>query len=375
MMEDVLSTVKRFVFTTLWAWSVSLLGPAFSATIQLQDIDSGLTSPAGNYRSLDVADQSYSPAYRDSYNYTQADVEVTFDPASGTFEGSLAGTNLKPNFAYQLKVAGTAGSAANELIGLAGRWWQEEWNGSQWANGRNLNDKGTGYSPTPNDETYFARRDVADATSPTGKRYRYTGYLVFDYFITDNMGSVTLGFRADSSYHVLWKSSQRARGEEDGPLKTRMFDPALPEPAYNVDYPQTTVSIFGEWERLPVGGVQLLPGQYACDLFLTEESFHGSGGQYAGGWAAAMGNQITFNVPEPEPELKDVTRSDELISFEIADCMLGATHQVERSFGLEGGGGWETVFSFMATEESTNWSDVISDHVPKAFYRVNRQLP
>jgi hypothetical protein len=110
-------------------------------------------------------------------------------------------------------------------------------------------------------------------------------------------------------------------------------------------------------------------------LFLTEESFHGSGGQYAGGWAAAMGNEIIFNIPEPELELKYVSRVNELISFEIADCQLGATHQVQRSFGLEGGSGWETILSFVATEGRTNWSDVFSGDVPRVFYRVNRQLP
>jgi len=33
---------------------------AMAATIFLEDIDSGLTSPAGNYRWLDVANQVYS---------------------------------------------------------------------------------------------------------------------------------------------------------------------------------------------------------------------------------------------------------------------------------------------------------------------------
>jgi hypothetical protein len=34
-------------------------------------------------------------------------------------------------------------------------------------------------------------------------------------------------------------------------------------------------------------------------MILTEESFHGLG-QYAGGWAAAMGGDITFTIlPEP----------------------------------------------------------------------------
>jgi hypothetical protein len=41
-------------------------------TVILEDIDSGTTSPTGQYRWLDVADQPYSASYRDNYNYTQA---------------------------------------------------------------------------------------------------------------------------------------------------------------------------------------------------------------------------------------------------------------------------------------------------------------
>jgi len=45
-------------------------------TVQLQDIDSGLTSPSGNYRWLDIADQAYSGNYSASYNYSQATVRL-----------------------------------------------------------------------------------------------------------------------------------------------------------------------------------------------------------------------------------------------------------------------------------------------------------
>jgi len=95
---------------------------------------------------------------------------------------------------------------------------------------------------------------------------------------------------------VLWKTSQRAHTAQDGPPKTTIFDVELPDPAgaYDVDYPEATVSVFGEWERLPVGGVTLPSGVYVADFILTEESFHGSG--LAGGWAAAMGVRISFEI-------------------------------------------------------------------------------
>jgi hypothetical protein len=55
---------------------------ALGKTINLTDIDSGLPSPTGDYRWRDVADQLYSQSYQTSYNYTQANVAVTYDTAA-----------------------------------------------------------------------------------------------------------------------------------------------------------------------------------------------------------------------------------------------------------------------------------------------------
>jgi mannan endo-1,4-beta-mannosidase len=264
----------------------------------------GLTSPQGSYRWMDVADQIYDVddldgySYNTSYDYTQASVQVDFFSGDDTLHGALSAANLKPHFAYQFKLVGDPDidSEANQRIGLTGRWWQEEWNGSEWANGQNLNNKGDGSSPSPNDQIYFSRRDIPDASSPTGRRYRYTGYLVFDYFVTDAFGNISLSFDATSSYHVLWKTTQRSRTNNDGPTTTTTYDVQLPDPvsAYDVDYPQAMVTIFGEWERLPGGDVMLPPGTYEAEFLLTEESFHGSG--WAGGWAAAMAGGATFDI-------------------------------------------------------------------------------
>lgn len=170
-----------------------------TATIELEEIDSGFTSPSGYYRWLDVADQAYSEAYRNGYHYTQAEVTVDYDIVANGLQGTLFATNLKPNFLYQLKLSGFSGTPTNEAIGLAGRWWQEEWNGTEWANGHNLNNKGDGTSPNPNDLIYYERRDDPDPTSPTGYKYKYTGYLVFEYFITDEEGNGTINFLTNPS--------------------------------------------------------------------------------------------------------------------------------------------------------------------------------
>jgi hypothetical protein len=267
-------------------------------SVDLTDIDSGFTSPAGTYRWMDSADQVYAGSYQASYDYTQASVHIDYYTNATTLHGTLTASNMKPNFTYQLKLVGNSEVdwASNERIGLSGRWWQEEWGwdpmyGGIWKNGWNLNDKGNGSSPNPNDNVYYARRDIVDLSSPTGRHYRYTAYRVFDYFITDANGDVSLNFDADSSYHVLWKGSP---GVNDGPMKTSTFDADPCSPAYDTDYGVKTVSVFGEWERLPKGGVFFSAGTYQAKFLLTEESFHGSG--LAGGWAAAMAGEAVFTI-------------------------------------------------------------------------------
>ncbi|MCD4817135.1 MAG: T9SS type A sorting domain-containing protein [Candidatus Cloacimonetes bacterium] len=280
---------------------------SFTIIIELQDIDSGLTSPTGNYRWLDLADNLYAEIYRDSFDYTQSNVSINYNYNAMTYFGILNAANLKPNFAYHVKLVGMPGindesDLSNEMIGLCGRWWQEEWDGVQWTNGHNLNNKGDGSSPNPNDYVYFSLCDDPDitGTSPTGYRYKFTGYMPFDYFITDTLGNAILNFEVNSAFHVLWKITQRYHTSDDGPIKASTFDPDTTIIAYDIDYEESTVDIFGEWERLPVGEIFLPTGYYPCQFILTEESFHGSGGSFAGCWACAMGAEIEFLItPDP----------------------------------------------------------------------------
>ena len=63
-------------------------------------------------------------------------------------------------------------------------------------------------------------------------------------------------------------------------------------PAYDTNYPEQTIEIFGELEQLPIDDVPLVFGDYTTQIVLTEESFHGDGRLYAGNWAAAPGALI-----------------------------------------------------------------------------------
>ncbi len=258
---------------------------------------------AGAYRWRDVNGTIYAESYRNTYTYEQAAVLVEYESRGDTLRGHLTATNLKPNFAYQIKLEAEPDAAITDALGGAGRWWREQWDArlEAWVSGWNLNSKGTGYSPTPNDSDYETQRGIASASSPTGLAFRFTAYLVFDYFVTDPNGDASIDFELRSSYHVLWKSGQsHARGADDGPeISVTVTGPAG-SPAYGTsgaDPVETTV--FGEWERLPAGGIRLPAGTYNVALQLNEESFHETGLSYGGFWAGAVRAPITFHIGTP----------------------------------------------------------------------------
>jgi len=274
----------------------TLLGRAPCQTVTLVPFLSG------DFRWRDVADNRYAAAYRYAYSYDQATVTVTYRTVGRTLAGRLTARNLKPNFAYQVKLFGLpeTDARANEHLGFSGRWWREEWNGWRWDYGQNLNDKGFGLnrSSNPNDHAYRYSREIADTTSPTGRWLRFTGYRLFDYFITDAHGNATLTFDARGSYHVLWTTEQLGRGRRDGPVKAHFCAPTAASPAYERDHRPVSVRVYGEWERLPSDGIPLAPGAYTVDLLLTEESFH-STLEWGGCWAHACRQTLAFTILPP----------------------------------------------------------------------------
>ncbi len=121
-------------------------------------------------------------------------------------------------------------------------------------------------------------------------------FFMFDYFVTDPQGNITIPFETGSCYHVLWKTTQRVNTTEDGALLSTTFTANTSSPTYDTNYTEKTIELFGEWERLPIADVPLQPGAYTAQLVLTEESFHGDGEQYVGNWAAAMTTSISFII-------------------------------------------------------------------------------
>lgn len=161
---------------------------------------------SGAFRWMDAADQEYSPAFINGYRYSEASVVVQSWVEQGLLWLRIKGRGLKPYFAYQIKLSAAPGSPSAEPLGLAGRWWRREWTGNEWSTGWNLNDKGDGTAPNPNDLLYYERHDEPDDTSPTGLNYRYEPYWVIGWFITDGQGTVDMTLCANNSYHVLWEN-------------------------------------------------------------------------------------------------------------------------------------------------------------------------
>jgi len=164
--------------------SVAIIISACLISITLHPIGDATSWLDTDFRQMDIADNLYSVAYQESFTYGQPEMPVvtfTYNNKANTFKGTLTATGLKPNFAYQIKLVGKPDldDWSNEQIGYAGRWWRKQ--------------------PNPgnsNDTEYKANRDNPD--------YIFEGYLLFDFFVTDEIGNVSISFAADSSFHVLW---------------------------------------------------------------------------------------------------------------------------------------------------------------------------
>ena len=305
---------------------------AWSGVVGLQPVGDLSTWPDMPYRWMDIADFLYSYGYQDSFDYGEPTVVLSYCDISPTFSGALVASGLKPNFAYQVKLVGKPTKLwgadgddwTNEQIGYAGRWWRSQ------PNPGNADD--TDYEAHKDDPSYI-----------------YEGYLLFDFFVTDEQGSAYVIFSAVSSFHVLWAihdstgdgTGHRDPQTNDGPVRTVAFtaSPSTHPIAYDSDYGSAWVGIYAEWEpnRALPGQLALPSGSYICQLVLTEESFHQTG--LGGGWAGAMmADNIHFlATDDAEADLDD--------DFDIdgADLAINISNQLSvpvdifaSQFGLSG---------------------------------------
>ena len=271
-------------FTNDLACRFSLAGEIGQRVVPLDPVGDVTTWPGTPYRWKDIADRVYASSFQDTFAYDRPRVTVAFDPYGRTFRGRLRGFGLKPNFAYQMKLVGKpaglwgseADDQANEYIGYQGRWWREQ--------------------PDPgnsDDADYQAHQD--DST------YIFVGYLLFDYFVSDEYGCAEKEFELNSSYHVLWNTvlNSRQPGPNDSPVTAHTVQARGYHPAYDTACTPAQVGLYAEWEpgRSLPGEVILPSWMYRLQFILTEESFHQSG--IGGYWAGAMGcDSVRFSIPD-----------------------------------------------------------------------------
>jgi len=271
----------------------------WAATVNLQPV----SGSGNNNRWMDIADNLYSSTYQSSFSYAQPSVTISYKNISGSFSGALTATGLKPNFAYQMKLVGKPemDNWSNEQLGYAGRWWRVQPNPG--------NSDDTDYENNKDDPNYI-----------------YQGYLLFDYFSTDQQGNATVNFIANSSYHVLWATNDstgigtghKDPGANDSAVIYYDFSasPAINPAAYSTDYGNAHVGVFAEWEsgRALPGQLSLPMGEYQFKFVLTEESFHQSG--LGGGWATVLQCDVNLTtIPDGDVNADGVVNT--------ADTLLG----------------------------------------------------
>jgi hypothetical protein len=284
-MKTVLATLSCLLL--ICAAALAPAAPCPLATEPLVSAVDVTTWPPAPYRWRDIGTNLYAQSYQDTYLYDDAVVTVAYHPCAGlNFTGHVSAANLKPNFAYQIKLVGKptglwgedGDDAANEMLGMTGRWWRTQPNAGN-----------------SNDADYLANHDNPD--------YIFEGYLLVDFFVTAPDGTAEVDFLVDSSYHVLWWEHQRTPGVCDSPVKWSTISGSAADPAYPADITEATIGVYAEIERLCTGQTSLPLGTYHARLILTEESFHQSG-DTEGYWASAMAfDDLQFEVVDSLAEV------------------------------------------------------------------------
>lgn len=182
------------------------------------------------------------------------------------FVGHITAQGLKPNFAYQMKLAGkpTGGirgwgaygdDVANERLGLAGRWWDDSL-----------------LPPGPNIDDAYYLANYKNA-SPEVRRTIY-GYLYLGAFVTDEQGNANLDIDSRYSYHICWQDKQ-TRGQREV-VAGNYTAQSLQTPYYGYGHrvePQAA-RLWYEYQTGRPREVNLPTGHYNCRFLITEETFH-----------------------------------------------------------------------------------------------------
>jgi len=266
-----------------------------------------------------------APNGRFDYAARAARVKLTYDQAPGApyFVGHISARGLKPNFAYQLKLAGkpvagsrgmgksasyltVTGKAKNgapvfhAVVDGAGQTLPI--NGDDWTN-QQLGYVGRWWNDS---------RPSANTNAITDRKYRANavdtiyGYQFVGVFVTDGRGDAECDIIGDRSLHATWQQWQRAtknvfagafslRAVSDGPSNHRYGYGAVSAARSAGAGGLSSMSLFYEWERHRPHPVRLPRGTYHCRLLVTEETFHndiGATQSYLGGkWKTVLASE------------------------------------------------------------------------------------
>lgn len=227
--------------------------------------------PLAKPRFLDIDDQAYSANFRRNFAYSNQSAVLTYQtkPANPYFTGHLRLQNLKPNFAYQLKLIGKpqkgsrgwkqfGDDTSNENIGFAGRWWDD----------------------TAQTNTFDAAYRNLYKNARNGNRHTIYGYLFMGDVVTDANGNADVDFAGNHSYHITWQDKQ-TYGLREVEAGTFSVGSSPQNYAYERDLAPKPIKLWYEWESGRSHDVRLPAGTYNCRFLITEESFHANfGGIY-----------------------------------------------------------------------------------------------
>lgn len=288
------------------------------ASVRLQTFADPWNQAVPRWR--DIANTRYAPSFQSAFSYRNSAVTISYATAPNQrfFTGRVMAGGLKPNFAYQVKLAGKpvfasrgTGTAqshvlatsresgaqavardvldaggqkipvngddwANQQLGYAGRWWDDTEPPST-----NLNDE------------YFR------ANYP---RHTLYGYLFMGVFVTDENGAANAEIVGNHALHITWQDEQQSGRDFDaGTFAVK------PSSAYESSFLGKSFKLWYERENGRPSAVTLAPGTYHCRLLVTEEAFHGAGGSDGGVWKTVLAseeigdtnpaNDVVFTIP------------------------------------------------------------------------------
>ena len=270
-----------------------------SATLKLRTVSDSWERSAPRWR--DIANAPYDAAFRAAFSYAQSEVKLTYQraPDARTFVGHISARGLKPNFAYQMKLAGKPVSgpqgwgamrsyiaASSRAPGATARpvnFIGSSVGGDDWANQQ------LGYAGRWWDDTLAPSTNISDAhfraNSPAHTIY---GYLFLGVFITDAQGNAETDVRGDGAYHITWQDGQQS-AHKDVLLGTFAVDQT--DYGYSQPAPAEPVKLWYEHESGRAPSVELAPGVYHCRMLVTEEAFHTEGGALGGVWRTVLATE------------------------------------------------------------------------------------